>query len=198
MKDLQKTDTFWDRMLGEIVCVTRVVAGARIQDTKYYGKYCTGPRRDDNLDYGFRQGDVYEHNDIHRDPRKAFAEANYGDHVAHCTNADATRTVAIRPREDGRFNIDCSADRLDIRRYVHALTEKQARHLVDMFLYGKAVKIDYPYCGSWINQAKRDVEILVDTMTPTRVRIQYDMPYTGTHGAWRKQAQVDQYIFIET
>jgi len=212
MKDLQKTDTFFDKFSGDIVCVTRVVPDPiDSQETKYYGLFCTGPKSTDqdgngkDLEFGFRRSDVFDHIDVHTDPRKAFNEAIYGKHVAHCTSIRGTtsRSVAIRPYwEDGlittdRFNIDCSSNALGIRREIHGLTEKQARHLVNMFLYGKAVKIDYPYCRSWINQANRDIEILVDTMTPTRVRIRYDMPYTGEYGAWRKQAQVDQYIFIE-
>ncbi len=205
MKDLQKTDTFFDRDSGDIVCVTRVVPDpVRDRDTKYYGMYCTGPKSTEvdgngnDLEFGFCQSQVFEHDDVHTDPRKAFNEAIYGNHVAHCAARKGTRRVAIRPREDGRFNITCSENKLGFTRMMHSLTERQARHLVNMFLTGDAVQIDHPYYLDHINQADREIVIQVDTLAPTRVRIDYEMPNSGYTEAWRKCVQVDEYIFIET
>ena len=51
---LKPTETFFDKD-GEIVVVTRV---EKI-NAWYYGKYCTGPKKDDDLEYGFGEFDIH-------------------------------------------------------------------------------------------------------------------------------------------
>lgn len=189
---LQVTDTCY--IEGEIICVTRVET--KNNQPYYYGKYCTGPYAKDDLEYAFYPRQIQNPDDIHTDYRCAFAEAIHGDHVAHATNSDLGRTVAIRPYK-GKFNISLSAPQNGIREDVDGLTEKKARHLVLMFLTGELLYAKGDSYVEFINQADRDVYTLPETATPTRVRIEYELPNSGVVGAWRKQVTVGDWMFLQ-
>jgi hypothetical protein len=215
MKDLKKTDTFFDRS-GEIVCVTRVeqetIFGGNA-GTIYYGVYCTGPKSKHTFDASYYPLADLEHrfsprqvlmsyprepgHVVNRSVTQAFAEAIYGKHPAHVTTKKGTRTASVRTTEAGRFDLTLSAYKLDFKRNVYALTERQAKHMVYWFIHGKVVSLDRPWYSPWINQAVREADIDLDTLGATRVRISYEMPNTGTNGAWRKVTQVDNYLFIQ-
>lgn len=209
--EMKETDTFFDRH-GEIVCITRIdyerIFGSDPMAV-YHGVYCTGDQVDalnhlgEIREFRFSKRHMYDTyprqagDKINTSVNAAFSEAIFGQHVAHVTSKKGFRTAAIRPVAKGRFNITMSASKLEFTRDVHALTERQARHMVSLFIHGKAVSLDRPWYSPWINQAVREADIELDTLTPTRVRISYEMPNTGINGAWRKCTQVDNYIFIE-
>lgn len=211
MTDYKPTDTFFDNS-GEIVCITRVeqerIFGSDPMAT-YYGVYCTGPKSKDTFDHNqeLKEYRFSKRNLLTSYPRQAgpmntsvtqaFAEATYGKHVAHVTNKIGSRVAAIRTTERGRIDLTLSAWKLGFKRRVYALTERQARHMVTWFIHGRVVSLDRPWYKPFINQARREADIMLDTLGATRVRIQYEMPNTGTNGAWRKVTQVDNYLFIQ-
>ena len=150
------------------------------------------------MEYFFTERDIDLHEHTHTDPRKAFNEAIWGDHVAHCTTSNGHRSVAIRTSvtPPGRFNIDMSGQGGNIRESWYGLTKRQAVTLVDIFLNGIPVHPDRPGYVEFINQADRDVSILVETITPSRVRIEYELPNTGATRAWRRATKIAGWIFI--
>lgn len=194
---LKVTDTFFASPTGEIVEVTRLGPEYSIA---VHGKYRTGPRAGDDKEYSFRADQIIDRyprtgGDVHQRIPSAFAEANFGQHVAHCTSANKTRTAAIRPAQSG-YNISLNWSALAINETIYCKTEARARHLVDLFLSGEPVNIDRPYYSPWINQTNRAASILLETLTDTRVRIHYEMPNAGDVRAWRHQAVVGNLIFI--
>ncbi len=133
----------------------------------------------------------------------AFNEAFEGQHVAHVcgTCRGEERVVAIRPNPNGTYTLDFSATSLEVRETMHNIQSGNARHLVEMFIHGVSVVVDlsrnyFEGMDLFINQAWRDVGVQLDTLTPTRVRIDYELPNTGVAEAWRHQAIIGDYMFI--
>jgi hypothetical protein len=123
---------------------------------------------------------------------QAIEECRAGNHVAHVENQNpksrgAGRVVAIRPCGPGHLTLNFSDPRRDHRAgdqdTIERVTARQAARLIDTFLRGRLVHIDDVF-DLWINQAERECYILGETHTPTKVRIEYEMPRAGTVGSW--------------
>lgn len=111
--------------------------------------------------------------------------------VDHLRSADhPTRAVAIRPSaEAGKFDVTFSdsAPHLELSQTRHALTQKAASKLILTFFWGEVGHKDEAQL--FINQNWRDVAVI--KTTPTRVRIEYEMPNAGIMGGWQYYVDVD-------
>lgn len=151
----------------------------------------------------------------------AIAECRNGRHVAHVNQeyqGHATgRVVAIRPWIDprwrkarqvkgidfgapGHFTLTFSDPRHDLRGdqdTIEKVTARQAKRLIQTFLWGHRCHQDDGF-DLWINQAERWCWILGETATPTRVRIEYEMPNAGTMGSWCHATRLGQQYYLAT
>jgi hypothetical protein len=96
----------------------------------------------------------------------------------HLTNRRGSQVVAIRHCSKYQSSVTFSDNR-DEKRYdkiEHALEDITDWLLEPEMVEGRHFKL-------WINQANRDC--WVERLTPTRVRISFEMP-TCTQGGWRK------------
>jgi hypothetical protein len=162
---------------------------------------------------------MHDHNHIDQ----AIDECRTGRHVAHVTNTypgsrGNGRVVAIRPWIDpkwrkahqvkgiefgapGHFTLTFSDPRYDLRDggqdTIERVTARQAKRLIGTFLRGYFCHQDDGF-DLWINQAERWCYILGETATPTRVRIEYEMPNAGTMGSWCHATRLGNYYYLET
>lgn len=127
--------------------------------------------------------------------------------VDHIQNRQANRTVGVRLACDkrgfsnGRFNISFSDHRVDLRETgqdtQYNVTAKQARKMIDLFLHGELLtENDYGF-WDYVNQADRDLGIIWESETPSRVRVDYEMPNAGMVEAWRGKVRIGEYVYIE-
>lgn len=153
----------------------------------------------------------------------AIDECRTGRHVAHVTNdrpgsRGNGRVVAIRPWIDpkwrkahqvrgidfgapGHFTLTFSDPRYDLRDggqdTIERVTARQAHRLIETFLWGYRCHRDDGF-DLWINQAERWCYILGETATPTRVRIEYEMPNAGTMGSWCHATRLGDQFYLMT
>lgn len=121
----------------------------------------------------------------------AIDECRYGNHVTHISSdalvAGGDRAVAIRPsRVPGKLDLTFSDPQADLGNQAStlpAVTPRRAERLIQTFMLGKRVLEDQVF-GLVINQGHRDCWIDADTITPTKVRIGYEMPNAGDMGSW--------------
>lgn len=151
---------------------------------------------------------------------QAIEECRTGRHVAHVTQEDSRSTacgriVAIRPWIDpkwrkahqvkgvdfgapGHFTLTFSDPKFDLRDQgdtIERVTARQAKRLIQTFFWGRRV-----HKGAWfdlfINQGRRDCYVVGETATPTRVRIEYEMPNAGTMGSWCHSTRLGDYYYL--
>lgn len=138
----------------------------------------------------------------------AISEAFTGGHVAHVSNPEKGRVVAIRPwymdidkdGDDVAFTLTFSdSNGPDLRKTGDELTTKsfdETERLVANFLVGVCVD-DRTRCYSdYINQKNRDCEIV--KFTKQRARIEYWLPNSGVTGAWRQCTTVGSYHYLRS
>ena len=65
------------------------------------------------------------------------------------------------------------------------LKTTDAVRAIIVFLYGYLLDDDEEYFDQWINQAERSCFVVKDEVTPTRLRIHYDLPAASGTLAWR-------------
>jgi len=109
------------------------------------------------------------------------------------------RIVAIRTgNKPDTFNLTFSDPKVDLRQHGDTICNVPAAQVVrkiDVFLGGSRVHLEqYPWFDQFINQASRECE--VKRLTPTRCRIEYDLPNSGVNGAWRYQTTVGPFTYV--
>jgi hypothetical protein len=149
---------------------------------------------------------VPRHLGIHTVPANAIEECRSGGHVAHVTAAKYGRTVAIRPHNAtkaytscvGYFDLTFSDPWLDLRKTgdeIKKVNDRQAESLIRTFLHGIYVDQDDGF-DLFINQGERWCYVLPETATPTRVRIEYEMPNAGDVGSWCHAARLGRIFYL--
>lgn len=133
---------------------------------------------------------------------QAITECRTGHHVAHVSQQyqglTCDRVVAIRPGTKGKFNLTFSDPRFDLRATgdtIYNVTARQARRLIQTFFWSFRVHIS-EFFTLFINQGDRDCRIVEDSHTPTRVRIEYEMPVAGTMGSWCHATRLGDFFYI--
>lgn len=129
--------------------------------------------------------------------KDAVSECGPG-HPAHVTNARNDRIVAIRTgNKPGTFNLTFSDPKVELRDADTKYDVKPAKveQMIYNFLHGIRISATDNWFDSFINQATR--ECYVDHLTPTRCRIEYEMPNAGLVGSWRKQTTVNGFTYIQ-
>jgi len=135
----------------------------------------------------------------------AIDECSDGQHVAHVTNSENGRTVAIRPQSWdphaplALLNLTFSDPKRDHR--PGGLDEKEdvthavAISIISTFLTSVAIaKTTAAYFHGRVNNAIRPIDIV--KVNRTRIRIEYELPHAGMVGAWRPYIDVGKYRYI--
>lgn len=139
---------------------------------------------------------------MHTNIHDAMQECGPG-HPAHVRKGMAIgrkcgRIVAIRTgNEPDTFNLSFSDPKVDLRidgDTLYDVPEAQVTSIIENFLEGYRVSEMQPWATMMINQGHRDVTVV--KITPTRCRIEYEMPNAGEMGAWRHQTTVGPYTYI--
>lgn len=122
-------------------------------------------------------------------------------HPAHVESASTRRIVAIRTgNKPDTFNLDFSDPTVDLRQEKNGSTlydvpADRVQRTIAVFLGGPRIMIDAaPFFVDYINQASRECEVI--KLTPTRARVLYELPNSGTTGTWRSQTTVGRYSYI--
>lgn len=125
-------------------------------------------------------------------------------HPSHVTAAMAIgdrcgRIVAIRVgNKPDTYHLTFSDSKVDLREKCDTICNVPASkvaHTIDVFLGGSRVEVEKrPWFDQFINQASRECEVV--RLTPTRCRIEYDLPNSGPTRAWRYQTTVGGFTYI--
>lgn len=139
---------------------------------------------------------------MHTNIHDAMRECGPG-HPAHVQKHIAIgrksgRIVAIRTgNKPDTFNLSFSDPKADLRQggdTIYDVPEAKVTVIIENFLEGYRVSTNLPWTCMMINQAHRDVTVV--KITPTRCRIEYELPNSGEVGAWRHQTSIGKYIYI--
>ena len=122
------------------------------------------------------------------------------NHTEHYCSAYHDRIIKLMPYtvpgwSAPLFSLDIKSEHDE--RYsqtLNRLNEFQAIQVIKLFLAGPEAK-EHEIFTAWINQAERECECV--KVTKTRARIEYDMPNTGTNGAWRNLVTIAGIKFID-
>ena len=108
------------------------------------------------------------------------------------------RIVAIRTgNEPYTFNLSFSDSKVDLRTEgdtIYNVPENKVHRMIVNFFDGSRTDECSNEFDQFINQAMR--ECMVVKMTPTRCRIEYELPNSGIVGAWRYQTTVGGYTYV--
>ena len=119
-------------------------------------------------------------------------------HPAHIKSWEMGRVVAIRTgNDDGTFNLTFSDPKVDLRSEgdtAYNVTRDNAMVVIRTFLSGGRFRSNRSIIALHVNQKDRDCEIL--KRTPTRLRLQYTLPRTGTTQCWRKYYDIGNYRYV--
>ncbi len=137
---------------------------------------------------------------MHTNILDAIAECGPG-HPAHVTNNHNERIVAIRTGfKAGTFNLDFSDPKVDLRSEKNGseicnVPADRVQRTIAVFLGGPRLEIDRNrFFDQFINQASRECELI--KVTPTRCRIEYELPNSGITGSWRSQTTIGRYTYV--
>ena len=136
---------------------------------------------------------------MHTKITDAIAECGPG-HPAHVTNPRNERIVAIRDgNKPDTFNLDFSDPQVDLRQEkdgstLYDVPAERVQQVIALFLTGSRTSEKLPTLSQFINQASR--HCVVRKITPTRARLEYELPNSGVTGTWRYQTTVGQYSYI--
>jgi len=108
------------------------------------------------------------------------------------------RRVSICPVGSKSFSLQFRDQGFDIANTIHGgdvprLKFDAAKIAIVVFLDGFRLDDDEDYFDEFINQADRECFVVEDSATPTRLRIQYDMPAAGPTKAWRHHVSFNTY-----
>lgn len=107
------------------------------------------------------------------------------DHLSH-----RDRTIAVRTQLDG--NLDLTLSNGFTTEEHCGLSLSQALLMAEVYLFGTIES--YGSVVLWINQALRNCTIV--KVTPTRVRVEYELPRAGTVGGWYHYVDLNGDRFI--
>lgn len=139
---------------------------------------------------------------MHTKITDAIAECGPG-HPAHVTNPRNERIVAIRDGNkrygSNTFNLDFSDPQVDLRQEkdgstLYDVSPERVQQVIALFLNGSRTSEKHPTLSQFINQAQR--HCVVRKITPTRARLEYELPNSGVTKTWRYQTTVGQYSYI--
>lgn len=136
---------------------------------------------------------------MHTKITDAIAECGPG-HPAHVTNPRNERIVAIRTgNKPDTFNLDFSDPKVDLRQEkggstLYDVPAKKVQQVIALFLNGSRTSEKYPTLSQFINQAQR--HCVVRKITPTRAKIEYELPTAGAVETWRYQTTIGRYSYI--
>jgi len=114
--------------------------------------------------------------------------------VGHYTNSRKGSPPFPRP---GYFTLTFSDSKVDLRKdgdTIYNVPAKKVARIISVFLKGNRTDEGDNVFDQFINQAVR--ECWVTRLTPTRCRIEYEMPNAGIVGAWRNQTTVGGYTYV--
>jgi len=112
--------------------------------------------------------------------------------VDHIRDEYSDRVCAIRPdRMAGCVWIVFSDSRIEFTAELANVKVKEASRLIRTFLTGKRADAQYP--DLFINQAVRDCAVM--KATPTRCRVEYEMPNAGLVGGWRYRTNLGRFAY---
>ncbi len=108
------------------------------------------------------------------------------------------RIVAIRTgNEPDTFNLTFSDSKVDLRTEgdtIYNVPRKMVSRKIVVFFDGNRTDECSNEFDQFINQAVR--QCMVIRTTPTRCRIEYEMPNSGIVGAWRYQTTVGGFTYV--
>lgn len=108
-----------------------------------------------------------------------------GYSVDHVSSPDGSRVVGVRIR-DGVYLLDMSDTDLGNREELQVRNRWQAERLTITFVSGQSGDLEFPVL--FINQ--NDRECCVVKVTPTRARVEYEMPNAGLMAGWQYRTVV--------
>ncbi len=121
-------------------------------------------------------------------------------HPAHVTNPRNERIVAIRTGYDtGTFNLDFSDPKVDLRYEKNGseicnVPADRVQRVIAVFLTGHRTDEGDNTFEQFINQATRECWVI--KVTPTRCRIEYELPNSGFANSWRYQTTIGGYTYV--
>jgi len=108
------------------------------------------------------------------------------------------RIVAIRTgNKPDTFNLSFSDSKVDLRTEgdtIYDVPENKVHRMIVNFFDGSRTDECSNEFDQFINQAMR--ECMIVKTTPTRCRIEYELPNSGIVGAWRYQTTVGGYTYV--
>lgn len=108
------------------------------------------------------------------------------------------RIVAIRTgNKPDTFNLSFSDSKVNLRTIgdtLYNVPHKNVAKTISAFFDGSRTDEGDNVFDQFINQAVR--ECWVTKLTPTRCRIEYEMPNAGIVGAWRNQTTVGGFTYV--
>ena len=121
-------------------------------------------------------------------------------HPAHVTNPRNDRIVAIRTgNKPDTFNLDFSDPQIDLRQEkdgstLYDVPADRVQKVIAVFLGGHRTDEGDNTFEQFINQASRECWVI--KVTPTRCRIEYELPNSGFTGSWRYQTTIGGYTYV--
>jgi len=105
---------------------------------------------------------------------------------------DSTKSVA------GRYDLTFRDRDFDLSQtigagHLYELKAVDAVRAIDVFLTGYLLEEDEDFFDQFINQADRECFIMPSFVTPTRLKICYDLPASGAVSAWRHHVTFTKY-----
>ncbi len=99
----------------------------------------------------------------------------------------------------GRFDLKFTDRNFDLsktmgRGEIAELKMRDAVRTIIVFLYGFLLDDDDHYFDLWINQAERSCFVVKDEVTPSRLKIWYDLPASEPVTAWRHHVSFITYL----
>lgn len=113
------------------------------------------------------------------------------DVVPHRVAAIRFNSAGKADITEGTFDVTLSDGKREVTQEHCGLTRKQAERLIKSFMRGRPGS----KATAWlhINQADRHCEVVKET--PTRVRVEYEMPNAGMMGGWQYYADCGRYRY---
>ena len=143
---------------------------------------------------------------LERDIRIAICDAAEKGEAVFSLNNRHVRIGATWARSDpdarelgaGRFDWRLRDDSFDLEQvigqaFIYSLTPRDAVRTILVFVLGDLLDDDVERFDLWINQGERNCFVVQDEVTPTRLKIWYDLPASGPTTAWRHHVSFKMY-----
>ncbi len=121
-------------------------------------------------------------------------------HPAHVELASTGRIVAIRTgNKPDTFNLDFSDPQVDLRQEkdgstLYDVPADRVQRTIAVFLGGPRTDEGDNEFEQFINQKTRVCWVL--RLTPTKARIEYELPNSGFTRSWRDQTTIGGYTYV--